>query len=223
MSQITTEVTAAEDVQSFFSSPAFHNHVRTWTFVILALFLIGFLYVHESNANAVKTALADQIVQQGQQQQASIDKQIAVLHNDTKVQVQQIQQQIQQVQTVAQAIAAIKQTSPAPITITPIVTQPASLTQPEKTTADSKATGDAPVATLSGSDLKILADNTLTCKAQAIELNSCKQAVKLDEQKIQVLQTEVDSLKKIKLQPAWKKTLITVGHIALGVLVGKVL
>src|SRR5260370_32520690 len=123
MTPITPEVTDIEQkVASVFNSPAFHNHLRTWTFVVLAAFLIGFLYVHESNANAAKNALADQVVKQGQVQQASIDKQLQSIHEDTKNQVQAIQQQIHQVQTVQQAIASLKQSSPAPITITPLIT-----------------------------------------------------------------------------------------------------
>lgn len=220
---ITTEVTAVEeDVKSFFNSPIFHNHVRTWTFVILAAFLIGFLYVHESNAAASQTALVDQMVTQQSTVQSNLDKQIQALHDDTKTQVAQIQQQLQETQTVAQAIAAIKTNIP-PVTITPIVTQPATATTPAQTTANDKADTNLPVATITGIDLKTLSDNALTCKAQAVQLNSCQQDVVLEQKKEASLQTEVDGLKKIKTPPAWKTTLITIGHVAIGILVGKAL
>jgi hypothetical protein len=213
-------IAAASEATSFFNSPAFHNHIRTWTFVILAIFLMGFLYVHESNANAAKNALADQITKQGETQQANIDKQISALHDDTKAQVQQLQVQITQVQTVAQAIASIKSNIP-PVTITPIVTQPATATTPAVTTAPQQATGTTPVATIDGTDLKTLADNELACKQQTVELTSCQQEITLDQQKNQALTTEVTGLQKIKLEPAWKKTLKTIGQVALGIVIGR--
>lgn len=207
---------------SFWNSPIFHNHIRTWTFVILALCLVGYLFVHESNTNAAQAAVATQVLNQGTAQKADLDKQIQAIHDDTKVQVAAIQSQINQVQTVAQAITSLKQTIP-PVTITPIITAPATPTTPAQTTASEKAIGDVPVATITGSDLKILSDNALTCKATGIELSSCQQNLNLEQQKEAVLQTEVDTLKKVKIVPAWKKTLTTIGHIALGVAIGRVL
>jgi hypothetical protein len=109
------------------------------------------------------------------------------------------------------------------VTINPIVTTPASPTAPEKTTADEKAEGAAPVATISGNDLKTLADETYTCKAQGIELNNCKDTVKLDGQKVDALTTENTALKKIKIEPAWKKTLKTIAQVLIGAAIGKTL
>jgi hypothetical protein len=200
----------------------FLAHVRTWTFVILAVALVSFLYIHESNANAAANQQATDVVKQGAVTQANIDKQITALHEDTKTQVQAIQAQSQQALSVAQTIAAIRVNVP-PVTITPIVTAPATTSAPEKTTADDKATGSAPMATISGDDLKTLADETFTCKEQGIELNSCKQTHDLDTQKITALTTENAALQKIKIEPAWKKTLKTIGQIALGALIGKAL
>src|ERR1035441_8135940 len=80
---------AVQQVESFFSSAAFHNHIRTWTFVVLAIFLMGFLYVHESNSNAANTAVAVQIDKSTKETQANLDKQIQAIHDDTKSQVQQ--------------------------------------------------------------------------------------------------------------------------------------
>jgi hypothetical protein len=110
-----------------------------------------------------------------------------------------------------------------PVTITPIITAPATPTATEKTTADDKATGSAPVATISGDDLKTLADDTFTCKEQSVELNSCRQTHDLDTQKITALTTENAALQKIKIEPAWRKTLKTIGQVLLGVAVGKAL
>ncbi|WP_433963647.1 hypothetical protein [Tunturiibacter gelidiferens] len=217
----TTPTTEAPTVTSIFSSSIFHDHIRTWTFVILAASTVGFLYVHESNANAARNALASQAVQQGQVQQATIDKQIQAIHADTQTQVAAIQQQIQAVQTVQQAIAALKQASPAPITITPLITTPATPTTPAVTTAADKAAGTVPVATITGNDLKTLADNAMSCKEQSVELNSCKQTVTLEKQKEADLTTENVALKKIKIQPAWKKMLTTIGQVLLGVAVGR--
>ena len=218
------DVTAATtEVTSFFNSSVFHNHIRTWTFVVLAFFVVGFMFVHESNANAAKNALADQITKQAQVQQENIDKQITALHQDTQTQVAQLQAQVNQTQTVAQAIAAIK-SNPAPnvppIVINPIVTQPATPTAPAQTTAPEKAAGTTPVATIDGDNLKTLADNQLACKETQIELTSCKQEIVLDQQKNDSLQTENTQLKKVKIEPAWKKTL---GHIrdwTIGVVIG---
>jgi hypothetical protein len=212
--------TIVTETESFFNSPVFHNHIRTWMFVILAFFIMGFLYVHESNANAAKNALAAQIEKQGAAEQAHIDAQIAAVHNDTATQVKQIQAQIDQTQTVAQAIAAIRTNVP-PVTITPIITQPATSSAPAVTTADTKATGDLPVATISGDGLKTLADNTYACKQQAVEFDGCKQTLTLEQSKTASLTQENEALKKIKVVPAWKKTVTTIGHIALGILIGK--
>lgn len=220
---IETEATSAvQKTESFFNSSAFHNHIRTWTFVLLALVAVVFLYVHESNVTAAQNALAQQIISEQTAQQQNIDKQIQALHADTQSQVQEIQKQIQQAQTVAQAIATIKASIP-PVSITPIVTQPATSTAPAKTTADVQATGDLPVATVTGGDLKLISETVLGCKAQAIELTSCKQDVALEQKKSASLQTEVDGLKKVKLPPVWKRTITTIGHVALGILVGKAL
>jgi hypothetical protein len=101
------------------------------------------------------------------------------------------------------------------------VTQPATATTPAVTTAPQQATGTTPVATIDGTDLKTLADNELACKQQTVELTSCQQEITLDQQKNQALTTEVTGLQKIKLEPAWKKTLKTIGQVALGIVIGR--
>jgi hypothetical protein len=217
-----SSVKSASSTVATDTASAFHNHIRTWTFVILAAALIGFLFIHESDSNAAANQQAADVVKQGATTQANIDKQITALHEDTKAQVQAIQAQSQQALSVAQTIAAIKANVP-PVTITPIVTSPATATVPEKTTADERAQGTVPVATISGDDLKTLADETFTCKERAVELDSCKQTHDLDNQKVTALTTENTALQKIKIEPAWKKTLKTLGQIALGALIGKVL
>jgi hypothetical protein len=230
MTLSTEAATVVRDTESFFNSSAFHNHIRTWTFVVLALFVMGFLYVHESNSRAANVAVAAQIEQQGKEQRADLTNQITAIQADTKNQVQALQQQMQQVQTVSQAIASIQKNAPAnqpPIVINPIV-QPAQAAtattpaMPAKTTADDKlgATGDTPVATLTGDGLKQLADNANVCKQQSIELNSCK--VQLDDQKkiSTSLQTENTKLTKLKIEPTWKKVLGRARDIAIGYLIG---
>jgi apolipoprotein N-acyltransferase len=84
---------------------SFHNHVRTWVLVILTVAIVAFIYIHERDVNAAANQQAADVVKQGAATQANIDKQISALHEDTKTQVQAIQQQIQQAQTVAQTIA----------------------------------------------------------------------------------------------------------------------
>lgn len=223
IASIKASVTTVEkDTESFFSSPIFLDHIRTWVFVLLAIGLGVFLYVHESNSVAASNAQAAEVIKEGTATQAGIDKQISAIHEDTKTQVAAIQQQIQQVQTVAQTIAAIKANVP-PVTINPIVTIPATASAPQQTSATEQAKGSLPVATISGDDLKTLADQTFTCKAQSVELNSCKQTYDLDQQKITSLTTENTALQKIKVQPAWKKTLMIIGQVFLGFVVGKAL
>lgn len=214
---------AATEVTSFFNSAAFHNHIRSWTFVILAIFVMGFLYVHESNSNAANTAVAVQIDKSTKQTQESLDKQIAVIRDDSKAQVQVLQQQQTQIQTVAQAVGAIRNSGPAnmpPIIVNPIVTQPATPTQPEKTTASLPAAGDTPVATITGDGLKQIAENSLACKQTQVELQACTQTSDLKDQKLAASEKEVTELKKVKLEPAWKKALARGRDIAIGLLVG---
>ena len=214
---------AVQQVESFFSSAAFHNHIRTWTFVVLAIFVMGFLYIHESNSNAANTAVAVQIDKSTKETQANLDKQIAVIANSTASQVQQLQAQQAQIQTVAQAMAAIRNNGPAnmpPIVVNPIVTQPATANQPAVTTATDQAAGNTPVATLTGDDLKIMAQNTLVCKQDEIKLNACTQESALKDQKLEASENEVKVLKKVKLEPAWKKALKAVGQFCLGAIVG---
>jgi hypothetical protein len=59
-----TPATSTPTAPSFFSSSVFHNHVRTWVFVILSIALVGFLYVHESNAIAAANAQAAEVIKQ---------------------------------------------------------------------------------------------------------------------------------------------------------------
>jgi hypothetical protein len=217
-----SQIKAASTTVVTDTTSTFLAHVKTWTFVILAIALIGFLYVHESNSNAAANAQAAEVVKQGATAQANIDKQITALHEDTKTQVAAIAQQRNAALSVAQTIAAIKLNVP-PVTITPIITQPATTTTPAQTTATEKAAGSTPVATISGDDLKTLADETYTCKAQAVELNSCKATHDLDVQKAASLQTEVTTLQKIKIEPAWKKTIKTIGQILIGAAIGRAL
>jgi len=208
----------ADNTTSFWASPIFHQNLRTWAIVLGIALIVGFIFVHESNSNAAQQALVKQVLDQGNAQKADIDKQIATNNDTTKQQIAVIQQQIQQVQTVAQAIASLKQTVPQ-ITVTPIIPPGSN----PSTVTGQKAQGDLPVATISGGDLKILSDNALECKSQGIQLSSCQQQVILEQQKEVVLQTQVDALKKVKVVPAWKKTLTTIGHIALGIAIGKVI
>lgn len=214
----TTVQTAAT---SFWNSPAFHNHIRTWTLVIVALFVIGFIFVHESNSNAAANATATLIVQQGTQQQAAIKEQIAASDASTKQQVavvnQQMQQNQQQNQTVIQTLMMLKAAVPAgtpALNIQPIVVPSTTPGVAPTTTANDKAIGDLPVATISGDGLKQLTANTLSCQKQAVELNGCQKDYALEQQTNVVLTKENVALKKIKIEPAWKKTLKKVGLVA---------
>jgi hypothetical protein len=103
------------------------------------------------------------------------------------------------------------------------VTQPATATTAAVTTDPEKAAGSTPVATISGDDLKIMADNALVCKQDEVKLNACTETSALKDQKLEASQAEVTALKKVKLEPAWKKALKTIGQIALGAIIGKAL
>lgn len=203
---------------SFWASPVFHQNLRTWAIILGIVLVVGFIFVHESNSNAAQQALVKQVLDQGNAQKADIDKQISASQATTNQQIAVIAQQIQQVQTVAQAIASLKQTVPQ-ITVTPIIPPGSN----PSTVTGQKAAGDTPVATISGGDLKILSDNALECKSQGIQFSSCQQQVVLEQQKETILQGQVDELKKVKIVPAWKKTLTTIGHVALGIAIGKVI
>lgn len=211
MADITTST-------SFWASPVFHANARTIAIILGIAFVVGFIFIHESNSNAAQQAIVQQVLVQGNAQKADLDKQITANQESTKQQIAVIQQQIQQVQTIAQAIASLKQTVPQ-ITVTPIIPPGSN----PSTFVEQKAQGDTPVATISGGDLKILSDNALECKSQGIQLTSCQQQVVLEQQKEAVLQTQVDALKKVKVVPAWKKTLTLIGHVALGIAIGKVI
>jgi hypothetical protein len=206
---------------SFWNSPALHNHIRTWTIVIVALFAIGFIFVHESNSNAVANANATLIVQQGAQQQAALKEQIAAVNESTKQQVAvvtaQMQQNQQQNQTVLQTLAMIKSSAPPStpgLNIQPIVVPSTIPGVAPTTTANDKAIGDLPVATISGDGLKQLAANNLSCQKQAIVLDGCQKDYALEQKTNVSLTNENKALKKIKIEPAWKKTLKKVGLVA---------
>jgi hypothetical protein len=202
--------------------PTFHLSVLTWTIVVAVVAVIAFLFVHESNQNAIAAAQAKQAIETAKTQTESINAQIQAIHEDTAKQVAAIQTQMSQVNTVAQAIASIKTTVPS-VTLTPIVTTPATASSPAITTAALSASGNVPVATISGNDLKLIADSELQCKQQSVELTGCQKQQALDQQQIADDKTEITTLKKVKVQSTFHKVIVTVGQIALGVLIGHVL
>jgi hypothetical protein len=218
----------ADNTKSFFHSDVFHNHIRSWTFVVLAIFLMSFLWVHESNSNTASNATAAAVLKQGQETQAALTKQIDSVKSDTASKVAVIQAQADSTRTVAQAIAALRTASGSGqgVSLQPIIVEPAqsatasSAALSPTTTGTQTASGDTPVATITGNDLKTLADNAFACDQNAIKLDGCRQELNFETAKVSESTKEVAALKSIKQPSAWKRTLTVTKHVAVGILIG---
>lgn len=209
-----------DKLKAVINSPSFHNHLRTWTIVFGIAATVGLLYLHGSRQEAAQEATAAQIVRDGQATQSQIKTQIDAVRKDTAAQVADIQSQVAQVKTVAQAIASIKSVAPT-VQVQPIVTQPSTATIPAKTTEAEPAKGSLPVATITGDALKSLADTTAECKVNAVKLDGCQKELALQQESNSSLKSENTELKKVKIDPVWRRTLKGVGQFALGVLAGR--